>query len=201
MGLIEGLFGWLFGSGLKDVRQTVETFRPNAEAEAQRTAEFQAAALKQFGTEFRPPRGLFDRAIDGLNRLPRPAMALGVLFLIGSAMVDPIWFASRMQGLALVPEPLWWLLGAIVSFYFGARYQVKAQGFQASLAETLARTPQVVRNIEAIRALRADSPGVADVGPDAEVALGVVGSGENRAVADWKVSPEINPPSKNNPNR
>ena len=26
-----------------------------------------------------------------------------------------------MQGLALVPEPLWWLLGAIVSFYFGAR--------------------------------------------------------------------------------
>jgi hypothetical protein len=26
-----------------------------------------------------------------------------------------------MQGLQLVPEPLWWLLGAIVSFYFGAR--------------------------------------------------------------------------------
>lgn len=164
MGLIEGLFGWLFGSGLKDVRQTVETFRPNAEAEAQRTAEFQAAALDQFGAEFRGQRSLFDHVIDGLNRLPRPAMALGVLFLIGSAMVDPIWFASRMQGLALVPEPLWWLLGAIVSFYFGARHQVKAQGFQASLAETLARTPQVVRNIEAIRALRADSPGVADVG-------------------------------------
>ena len=26
-----------------------------------------------------------------------------------------------MEGLALVPDPLWWLLGAIVSFYFGAR--------------------------------------------------------------------------------
>jgi hypothetical protein len=26
-----------------------------------------------------------------------------------------------MQGLGFVPEPLWWLLGAIVSFYFGAR--------------------------------------------------------------------------------
>ncbi len=186
MGLIEGLFGWLFGGGLKDVRQTVETFRPNAEAEAQRTAEFQAAALKQFGAEFRQQRGLFDRTIDGLNRLPRPAMALGVLFLIGSAMVDPVWFASRMQGLALVPEPLWWLLGAIVSFYFGARHQVKAQEFQASLAETLARTPQVVRDIEAIRALRWDSPGVADVGAEAEVALGVIGAGVNRAVADWK---------------
>ncbi len=185
MGLIEGLFGWLFGGGLKDVRQTVETFRPNAEAEAQRTAEFQAAALNQFSAEFRPQRGLFDRTIDGLNRLPRPAMALGVLFLIGSAMVDPVWFASRMQGLALVPEPLWWLLGAIVSFYFGARHQVKAQVFQASLAQTLARTPQVVRNIEALRELRADSPGVADAGEDAEVAPGVIGPGENRAVADW----------------
>jgi len=186
MGLIEGLFGWLFGGGLKDVRQTVETFRPNAEAEAQRTAEFQAAALRQFGTEFRQKRGLFDRVIDGLNRLPRPAMALGVLFLVGSAMVDPVWFASRMQGLALVPEPLWWLLGAIVSFYFGARHQVKAQAFQASLAETLARTPQVMRNIEAIRELRADSPGVADVGGEADVALRVIGAGENRALRDWR---------------
>ena len=187
MGLIEGLFGWLFGGGLKDVRETVATFRPNAEAEARRTAEYRVAALDQFGAEFSQQRGLFDRMIDGLNRLPRPAMALGVLFLIGSAMVDPVWFASRMQGLALVPEPLWWLLGAIVSFYFGARHQLKAQAFQTSLAETLARTPQVVRNIEAIRALRADSPGVADAGEDAEVALDVIGPGENRAVQDWRV--------------
>ena len=185
MGLIEGLFGWLFGGGLKDVRQTVETFRPNAEAEAQRTAGFRAAALRQFGAEFSDHRGLFDRLIDGLNRLPRPFMALGVLFLIGSAMVDPVWFASRMQGLALVPEPLWWLLGAIVSFYFGARHQVKAQAFQASLAETLARAPQVVRNIEAIRALRAGSPGAADVGDDAEGTLDALARGENQAVADW----------------
>jgi hypothetical protein len=36
-------------------------------------------------------------------------------------MADPVGFAGRMQGLALVPDQLWWLLGAIVSFYFGAR--------------------------------------------------------------------------------
>ena len=36
-------------------------------------------------------------------------------------MVDPVAFASRMVGLNAVPEPLWWLLGAIVAFYFGAR--------------------------------------------------------------------------------
>ncbi len=113
-------------------------------------------------------------------------------------MVDPIWFASRMQGLALVPEPLWWLLGAIASFYFGARHQVKAL---ASLAETLARTPQVVRNIDAIRTLRADTPGVADAGADAGLALGVIGAGENRAVADWKMTPAIASSRNTDPTR
>ena len=185
MGLIEGLFGWLFGCGLKDVQKTVETLRPNAEADAQRGADYQAAALKQFGAEFRQQRDLYDRIIDNPNRLPRPAMALGVLFLIGSAMVDPVWFASRMQGLALVPDPLWWLLGAIVSFYFGARYQVKGQAFQESLAATLARSPRVVRNIKAIRPLSAGSPGVADVGDDAKETPEALARSDNQAVADW----------------
>jgi len=188
MGVIQGVFGWLFGGGLSDVRKTVETFRPNAEAQSQRSAEFQTAALRQFGAEFTPSRGLFDRIIDGLNRLPRPAMALGVLFLIGSAMVDPIWFASRMQGLALVPDPLWWLLGAIVSFYFGARHQVKAQAFQASIAATMIRVPEVVKNIMELRALRADSPGVADAGVTAGVAIDVLKTGKNRAVEEWTAS-------------
>jgi hypothetical protein len=38
--------------------------------------------------------GLFDRVIDGLNRVPRPALALGTLGLFVAAMVDPIWFAA-----------------------------------------------------------------------------------------------------------
>ncbi|MFN5828587.1 MAG: 3TM-type holin, partial [Rhodobacterales bacterium] len=33
----------------------------------------------------------------------------------------PDGFAARMTGLNQVPEPLWWLLGAIVGFYCGAR--------------------------------------------------------------------------------
>jgi hypothetical protein len=45
-----------------------------------------------------------------------------------------------MVGLALVPEPLWWLLGAIVSFYFGARHQAKGQEFQRALVDHMARS-------------------------------------------------------------
>ena len=68
--------------------------------------------MSQYGDEFKAPvKGGFDRFMDGVNRLPRPALALGTLGLFVSAMVAPLWFAQRMQGIALVPEPLWWLLG------------------------------------------------------------------------------------------
>jgi hypothetical protein len=80
------------------------------------------AALDQHGVEFSAQRrGLFDRIVNGLNRLPRPLLAFGTMGLFVFAMVEPAEFAARMAGLAYVPEPLWWLLGAIVSFYFGAR--------------------------------------------------------------------------------
>ena len=128
------------------VQSTVEVFRENFEKSAVRAHVLQQAAFIQFATEFRNPRSGFDRFINGVNRLPRPAMAFGVLGLFVAAMVDPIWFADRMAGLSLVPEPLWWLLGAIVSFYFGARhksksFEIRAQDMQKQ-AETIAQTLQ-----------------------------------------------------------
>ncbi len=154
MGLIERIFALAFGSG-NVVKETAEVFRENAEAKALREAALSSAALAQFASEFAVPRqGLFDRLMDAVNRLPRPALALGTLGLFVSAMVDPIWFASRMQGIALVPEPLWWLLGAIVSFYFGARHQAKGQEFQRGLVATLSGAEQAARNIRALEAFR-----------------------------------------------
>lgn len=147
MGLITEIAGSLFGSGRNVVAETAEVFRVNAEAEAQRDASASHAALAQFAAEFEGARqGWFDRFVDGLNRLPRPMMAFGVIGLFAAAMTDPVWFAARMAGIALVPEPLWWLLGAIVSFYFGARHQAKGQEFRRSVTETVARVaaqPQV----------------------------------------------------------
>ncbi|WP_374213637.1 holin family protein [Jannaschia sp. LMIT008] len=104
------------------VRGVSRVFR--ADASEGQALEFaaQRAALDQLGHEFaHPTRTWFDATIDGLNRLPRPLLAFGTLGLFVFAMVDPASFGHRMEGLALVPEPLWWLLGAIVGFYFGAR--------------------------------------------------------------------------------
>jgi hypothetical protein len=56
-------------------------------------------------------------------------LALDTLGLFVSAMASSVRFSSRMVGVALIPEPLWWLMGAIVGFYFWARYQVKRQAF------------------------------------------------------------------------
>ena len=156
MGLIEALFRMLFGGGRNAIKDTAEVFRENAEAAGARAAGLRAASLGQFAAEFaQPRRGRFDRFMDGLNRVPRPALALGTLGLFLSAMIDPVWFAARMQGIALVPEPLWWLLGAIVSFYFGARYQAKGQEFQRSIAQTMLRVNGVTDNLRALEALKA----------------------------------------------
>lgn len=81
-----------------------------------------AAGVGQRGGGFaRTSSTRFDGFVDGLNRLPRPLLALGTLALFGYAMAEPHGFSLRMQELGNVPEPLWWLLGGVVSFYFGAR--------------------------------------------------------------------------------
>lgn len=180
----------LFGGSRNVIAETAQVFRENAEGAGAREAELRAAALAQFAAEFaQPRRGLFDRFIDGLNRMPRPLMAYGTLGLMAAAMVDPVWFASRMQGVALVPEPLWWLMGAIVSFYFGARYQAHGQDFRRSIAETMARVPQVSQNIAELEALRPagpDSPGVADPRHDADQVIRAQRPSDNPALAEWQ---------------
>ena len=144
MGLIDRAMGVLFGSGRNVVAETAEVFRVNAEARDAREAGLRGEALAQFGAEFaKARRSRFDRLMDGLNRLPRPALALGTLGLFVSAMWDPEWFGARMQGLSLVPEPMWWLLTAIVGFYFGARHQTKGQEFRRDIAAVVAAAPAV----------------------------------------------------------
>jgi hypothetical protein len=189
MGLIDGVLGLFFGGGRNVVKDTVEVFRENAEAGSVRSAEIQMQAMQQLGQEFATPRqGLFDRFIDGVNRIPRPMLALGTLALFVTAMVDPLWFSERMQGIALVPEPLWWLLGVIVSFYFGARHQIKSQEFQREIVSTVARVPQVMENIRAIRELRHDDKGVADAGSDANLQMASLKTEDNPALEAWRKS-------------
>lgn len=123
MGLIDRA---LAGGGIEGIVEGAEglseVFVPNATRAMELAAEIHHATLQTASAEFEyAGTGWFDRMINGLNRLPRPMLALGTLGLFVYAMAEPSGFADRMVGLQEVPEPLWWLLGAIVSFYFGAR--------------------------------------------------------------------------------
>ncbi len=187
MGLIGTILTTLFGNNRNVVARTAEVFRENAEAGAIRQTAERGAALSQFEGEFALARvGWFDRFMDGINRVPRPAMALGTMGLFVAAMVDPVWFAARMQGIALVPEPLWWLLGVIVSFYFGARHQFKGQAFQASIVQSAARAPQIAASIEALEQGHPSRPHIADTGSDADDTLTVTRPETNPALQAWR---------------
>ncbi|MEM1273951.1 MAG: holin family protein [Pseudomonadota bacterium] len=104
------------------ISEVAEVFTPNETRAMELQAELRAAAMTALAAEFIHDRsGFFDRLVNAINRLPRPFLAFGTLGLFIFAMIDPVGFSARMSGLDAVPEPLWWLLGAIVSFYFGAR--------------------------------------------------------------------------------
>ena len=126
MGLIGKIFGAGSGAGAAAIgnaaQGVAEVFRPNATRQMELSAAAQEAALAQLWAEFSNAGSTwFDSAVNGLNRLPRPFLALGTVGLFVYAMIDPQAFSQRMVGLSAVPEPLWWLLGAVVAFYFGAR--------------------------------------------------------------------------------
>jgi holin (3TMs family) len=124
MGVIGNILG--AGTAARQIGEAVggvaEIFVGNRAAREAAAGESHAGAISQYAAEFADAGdSRFDRLVNGLNRLPRPLLALGTLGLFAYAMAEPAGFSTRMESLALVPEPLWWLLGAIVSFYFGAR--------------------------------------------------------------------------------
>jgi hypothetical protein len=96
-----GLIGKIFGQAattkaLGDAATGVaEVFLPNATKKMQAAHEAYIAALDEHGEEFKyVSLGFFDRFVNGLNRLPRPMLALGTLGLFIYAMVDPVKFAN-----------------------------------------------------------------------------------------------------------
>lgn len=149
MGVIRDILG--IGRTVKGV---AEVFVPNATKRQQYDHEEFGDALEQYGREYQLiQEGWFNRLVNGLNRLPRPVLALGTVCLFIYAMLDPTGFSQRMIGLDTVPRELWWLLGAIVSFYFGARelHYKRAQKHPNRQMEKPPNTPAVMDENAAVK--------------------------------------------------
>ncbi len=189
-----GLMGTIFGAG-RAVSQVGEAVGGVAEVfvgnRAQRDTDASKqvlAAVGQFGAEFAAPAaGRFDGFVNGLNRLPRPMLALGTLGLFVYSMAEPSGFALRMQGLQLVPEPLWWLLGAIVSFYFGAR-ELHHQRARGALVKAAGIAAGAIPSISDARvaAPEPSTPPMPFAQPVAAAATNARDPEFNAAVEEWR---------------
>ena len=81
-----GLIGKILGGGAgavavgDAVTGVAEVFLPNATKKMEAAQEAYMAALEEHGDEFRFVRpGRFDRFVNGLNRMPRPMLALALI--------------------------------------------------------------------------------------------------------------------------
>ena len=100
-----------------DMTKIVETLG----AAVQDIAAENGAPLPEYQPTTAPGKRGYDKLIDALNRLPRPTLALMTLALFMVAGLNPSWFEARMQALSAVPELMWWISGAVITFFFGAR--------------------------------------------------------------------------------
>jgi hypothetical protein len=153
---------WSMVGGLfKPARELVEVFTPNAEREAERhhaeqlsLGEQDMAVVQQFAREFeaKTTATKWDSFANGLNRLPRPLITLGVLGLFVLAPLDPLRFIEVARAYQLMPEGFWALLSLIIAFYFGGRMQFTRQ--QMSLkGGAVAAAKEIVAVRKAVRAL------------------------------------------------
>lgn len=178
MGMIDRFVG--VGQGVTALGSAAtgmaEVFTQNATRRMELNEEAYARAIGQLGEEFKAPKsGFFDGFVNGLNRLPRPLLAFGTMGLFAYAMVEPQGFGLRMMGLQQVPEPLWWLLGAIVSFYFGAREAYYFRNRVWPAAKVKATVTTTAGQVAAGPTAPAANPGVT---PDDDFA-------DNAALRDW----------------
>jgi hypothetical protein len=123
-------------SVFRPAKALVEVFTPNAEKQAERghiermeLSRQDMASLEQFAAEFKSSRTstMWDSFVDGLNRLPRPLITLGILGLFVLAPTDPVRFLQIAQAYQVMPDGFWALLSVIIAFYFGGRMQVTRQ--------------------------------------------------------------------------
>jgi len=118
--MIAGLVSSLGGTFIKGWNAV----KGNQQERDQQTFDLAGKVHDEFAAEFtayRQNRTWWDSLIDGLNRLPRPVFVGLILTYFIFSWSDPDLFARINTGLATVPEPMWWMMGTIVGFYFASR--------------------------------------------------------------------------------
>ncbi len=176
----------------KGGKEVAEVFTENSEKKGQRshaetmaTLDHDKAALMQFAAEFqnRSNRTWWDSLVDGLNRLPRPLMAIAVLGFFVLAPVNPEYFTKIAEAYKIVPDGYWALLSVIIGFYFGGRMQLKSQDMTMKKSQVQA-AKELIKKREGFRTLDTE-----EESSEAKIFTAAVSAGfkppENKVIKDW----------------
>jgi hypothetical protein len=184
---------WNFiGSILNGGKGVAEVFVENKENKGQRKHEEEMAdigrdlaSLSQFSQEFhkRQNRTRWDSFVDGLNRLPRPLLTIGVLSFFVLAPLNPTKFLEIAKAYELMPSGYWALVSVIIGFYFGGRMQLKAQDMTIK-KDTVKAAKELIRMKKDFRQLEIEEESAASKIFDQALAAGKQVM-ENKVVSQW----------------
>lgn len=112
----------LGGNVLGGVNKIVKTVFGDKAARDKAGADEAAAGQAQYAAEFQVEnRTWFDSLVDGFNRMMRPTMWYSTLLYMWLSFTDIEQFIEVTNGLRLVPEPVFVILGVMVGFLFPIR--------------------------------------------------------------------------------
>lgn len=155
---MSGFLGRLLAGGLsataQGVARGIATFTGDKVQRESNTHDEQMAVFAQMAAEYsaRQNRTWWDSFVDGLNRLPRPLMALSALGVLAWAPMDPISFSAAMQAYSLVPEWLALVLAQIILLFAGGRMLEKWNGrMKGPSAAEVAATLKSIQDIQSLR--------------------------------------------------
>ncbi|MCP3923337.1 MAG: hypothetical protein GY714_12205 [Desulfobacterales bacterium] len=122
------MFGFdIFGKAVKSVsdgvNSVVQTFTGSKKERDLYKHDEYVNNQKSFSSEFhnRNNRTSWDSFWDGLNRMPRPLFVVLIVAYFILSYANPEEFQILNLGLSTVPERMWYVLSAIIGFYFCAR--------------------------------------------------------------------------------
>ena len=99
----------------------VKTVFGDKEARDRQGHTVDMAIHNQHANEFGHAKTWWDSLIDGINRLPRPAMTFGIIYIFYYCINDPEGFKTAMTALSQMPKEGWYLMGIIMTFWFGSK--------------------------------------------------------------------------------
>ena len=78
--------------------------------------------LSAYAKEFQSSHNWWDSFWNGINRMPRPLFVVTIFIYFNLSWANSELFDISNEGLSRVPKNMWWIMGAIISFYFGSRH-------------------------------------------------------------------------------